>query len=49
MLFRRSAHNPILTAADVPYPANSVFNPAAARLEGETVLLVRVEDLRGIS
>ena len=49
MLFRRSAHNPILTAADVPYPANSVFNPAAARLEGEAVLLVRVEDLRGIS
>ena len=32
-----SAHNPILTAADVPYPANSAFNPAAARLEGETV------------
>ena len=49
MLFRRSAINPILTAADAPYPANSVFNPGAARLEGETVLLVRVEDLRGIS
>ncbi|HET9345372.1 MAG TPA: hypothetical protein VFO05_06700 [Candidatus Limnocylindrales bacterium] len=48
-LFRRDASNPILSAADVPYPANSVFNPAAARLGDETILLVRVEDLRGIS
>jgi len=48
-LFRRSAHNPILTAADVPYPANSVFNPGAARVGDETILLVRVEDMRGIS
>ena len=30
-LFERSAANPILTVADVPYPANSVFNPGAAR------------------
>ncbi len=49
MLFERSEANPILTAADVPYPANSVFNPGAARVGNETVLLVRVEDLRGIS
>jgi predicted GH43/DUF377 family glycosyl hydrolase len=49
MLFRRSDANPILTAADVPYPANSVFNPGAARVGDETILLVRVEDLRGIS
>ena len=48
-LFRRSVANPILTAAEVPYPANSVFNPGAARVGDETVLLVRVEDLRGIS
>jgi predicted GH43/DUF377 family glycosyl hydrolase len=48
-LFRRFAANPILTAADMPYPANSVFNPGAARVDGETVLLLRVEDLRGIS
>ena len=48
-LFHRSARNPILTAADVPYPANSVFNPGAARVGDETILLVRVEDLRGIS
>jgi predicted GH43/DUF377 family glycosyl hydrolase len=48
-LFQRSDANPILTVDDVPYPANSVFNPGAARLLDETVLLVRVEDLRGIS
>jgi len=49
MLFSRSDANPILTAADVPYPANSVFNPGAARVGDETILLVRIEDLRGIS
>ena len=47
--FRRSESNPILTAADLPYPANSIFNPGAARVGDETVLLVRAEDLRGIS
>jgi predicted GH43/DUF377 family glycosyl hydrolase len=48
-VIRRSDANPILTSADVPYPANSVFNPGAARVGGETVLLLRIEDLRGIS
>ena len=48
-LFVRHPGNPILTAASWPYPANSVFNPAAAVSGGETVLLARVEDLRGIS
>jgi predicted GH43/DUF377 family glycosyl hydrolase len=48
-LFERHPNNPILTAADWPYPANGVFNPAAAEIAGETVLLARVEDRRGIS
>jgi beta-1,4-mannooligosaccharide/beta-1,4-mannosyl-N-acetylglucosamine phosphorylase len=48
-LFQRSDANPILTVADLPYQANSVFNPGAARVDGETVLLARVEDMRGIS
>ena len=48
-LFLRSDANPILTAADLPYPANSVFNPGAARVGDETILLARVEDLRGMS
>jgi predicted GH43/DUF377 family glycosyl hydrolase len=48
-LFVRHPSNPILTAEDLPYPANTVFNPGAARVGDETVLLMRVEDLRGIS
>jgi predicted GH43/DUF377 family glycosyl hydrolase len=49
MLFLRSDANPILTTADLPYPANSIFNPGAARVGDETIVLARVEDLRGIS
>lgn len=48
-LFVRHPSNPILTVDQLPYPANTVFNPGAARVDGETVLLLRVEDLRGIS
>jgi predicted GH43/DUF377 family glycosyl hydrolase len=48
-LFRRHPSNPILTAEDWSYPVNAVFNPAAAGLDGGTVLLARVEDLTGIS
>jgi predicted GH43/DUF377 family glycosyl hydrolase len=49
-LFQRHKLNPILTAADWPYPANSVFNPAATLLpDGTTLLLCRVEDRRGLS
>ena len=48
-LFERHAANPILTAGEWPYPVNTVFNPAATQVDGETVLLVRVEDLTGVS
>lgn len=48
-LFQRAENNPILRAADLPYRANAVFNPGAARVGEETILLLRVEDLRGIS
>jgi predicted GH43/DUF377 family glycosyl hydrolase len=48
-LFERHPGNPILTANDWPYPANTVFNPAAVMVDDETVVLARVEDLRGIS
>ena len=48
-LFARYAGNPILSAADIPYRANTVFNAGAAAIDGETILLLRVEDLRGIS
>ncbi len=48
-LFQRYHSNPILSAEDWPYPANAVFNPAAVRLNTETLLLIRVEDMRGFS
>ena len=48
-LFRRSPANPILTARDLPYPVNSVFNPAAVRVGGETLLLARAERFTGQS
>jgi beta-1,4-mannooligosaccharide/beta-1,4-mannosyl-N-acetylglucosamine phosphorylase len=48
-LFERHPGNPIITADDLPYPANAVFNPGVARVGDETLLLVRVEDRRGIS
>jgi predicted GH43/DUF377 family glycosyl hydrolase len=38
-----------LTARDLPYAANAVFNPASAIVDGETILLLRVEDRRGFS
>jgi predicted GH43/DUF377 family glycosyl hydrolase len=48
-LFERHPSNPILSPSDWPTPVNAVFNPAAAVVDGHTVLLVRVEDRRGIS
>lgn len=49
-LFHRHSLNPILTVADWPYPANTVFNPGATLLhDGTTLLLCRVEDRRGHS
>src|SRR5574342_472844 len=49
-LFLRHPSNPILKPGDWTYKINSVFNPAATILQdGSTLLLCRVEDLRGIS
>lgn len=48
-LFKRHPDNPILSVEDWPYDANSVFNAAAAVVDGEILLLVRVEDFRGFS
>lgn len=49
-LFTRSAGNPILSRSDWPYPINSVFNAGAVQLSsGDTLLLCRVEDRRGLS
>jgi len=48
-LFERYVDNPIIRARDLPYRCNTVFNAAAAMVDGETVLLMRVEDMRGHS
>jgi len=48
-LFKRYKDNPILTPDNWPYAANAVFNPGAAKIGAQTLLLVRVEDLRGFS
>jgi len=49
-LFRRHGGNPILTAANWPYPVHTVFNAGATRLQdGTTLLLCRVEDRTGLS
>ena len=47
--FTRYPGNPILTAKDMPYPANSVFNAGATEMGDNTLLLMRVEDRRGLS
>ena len=49
-LFERHSGNPILSREDWPYQINSVFNAGAVCLaDGETLLLCRVEDRRGLS
>ncbi|MEO6458702.1 MAG: glycosidase [Chloroflexia bacterium] len=50
VLFTRHPGNPILTAADWPYPAHTIFNAGATLLkDGTTLLLCRVEDRTGMS
>ncbi len=48
-LFERSHHNPLITARDVPYQANAVFNAGIADLGDEVLALVRVESTSGRS
>jgi predicted GH43/DUF377 family glycosyl hydrolase len=48
-LIRRPAGNPILTSEDFPGHVSAVFNPAAAVVDGQTLLLVRIEHHDGIS
>ncbi|MEN6373021.1 MAG: glycosidase [Armatimonadota bacterium] len=48
-LFKRYKDNPIITNGDMPYICGAVFNAGATIFEDETLLLLRVEDLEGIS
>lgn len=48
-LFVRSKYNPLITCRNMPYPCNTVFNPGAALVGDDVLLLLRVEDLEGRS
>jgi predicted GH43/DUF377 family glycosyl hydrolase len=41
--------NPIVSLEDIPFECNTVFNAAAAKIDGQYRLLIRVEDKRGRS
>jgi beta-1,4-mannooligosaccharide/beta-1,4-mannosyl-N-acetylglucosamine phosphorylase len=47
--FQRSGKNPIITADDIPYECNAVFNAAACKFKNQYILLLRVEGLDGHS
>ena len=48
-VFMRRGRMPLLTADSLRFQANAVLNPGVAELDGEIVLLLRIEDRRGIS
>lgn len=48
-LFTRNSANPVIQVKDLPYQANAVFNAAATQCGKDTLLLMRVEDRRGLS
>lgn len=48
-LLKRYAHNPIITAEDIPFTCNTVFNASPVKLGDDYVLLLRVEGQHGYS
>ena len=48
-IFHRSQENPILSPEDLPFRAVGVLNPGVAEQDGEVVLLIRIEDVNGLS
>ena len=48
-LFVRSKANPIIKPADLPLNVNRVLNPGVALVDEQVVLLLRIENRRGIS
>ena len=47
--FVRYGLKPLITPSHLPCEANGVFNPGAALVDGEVVLLLRIEQRQGIS
>jgi len=48
-MFKRYKGNPILSPKNWPYKISGVFNPGAVLYKNKTILLARVEDLKGFS
>jgi len=48
-MFEKYSLNPIISTKDIPYKVNSVMNPGATVFNNKVLLLLRVEDKRGIS
>ncbi len=48
-LLHRWERNPIITPRDVPYRCNTVFNGTPVKLNGEYLMIVRVEGQQGYS
>lgn len=48
-VFVRHGHAPLLTPHELPYHTNAVLNPGVAEMDGEVVLLLRVESREAIS
>jgi len=48
-LFVRNERNPLITPRDIPFDVNAVLNPGVALVDGKPLLLLRIEDARGIS
>lgn len=48
-MFQRHANNPVFTIEHLPFPAIAAYNPGVAEVEGDVVLLVRVEGDDGLS
>ncbi|MCK4544899.1 glycosidase [candidate division WOR-3 bacterium] len=48
-MFKRYKGNPILSPKNWPYKISGVFNPGVALYKNKTILLARVEDLKGFS
>src|ERR1043165_1976009 len=48
-LFVRSKANPIIKPTDLSFHVNGVLNPGVALVDNEVVLLLRIENRRGVS
>ncbi len=48
-IFKRVRNQPIITPEHMPFKASAVFNPGVVAYGNEVLLLLRIEDRRGIS